>query len=282
MDFRILGPVEVFHDDRPVPLAGLRQERILAMLLVNQNRMVTTTELVDAMWPADPPATATNQVRNCVAALRRGLVQLGLPPSALLHKAHGYLLVVAPMDLDAARFTALVNAGRAAARQGLTEVAVDRLRAAQRLWRGPALAGLADDVLVLAGEAARLEELRLHALEDWMALELDAGRHHHCVAELTGLTRRYPLRERLQAILMLALYRCGRTAEALDVYERTRRRLRDEFAVEPGTELRDLWQLVLTGRPAHLTTPDYASAGRSYRAADRIHTGTARSHAGAA
>lgn len=261
MEFCVLGPTEVIDNGSPVRLAGARHERILAMLLLNAPRLVTVADLVDAVWATDPPATATSQVQNCVAALRRNLVSVGMPAGWLVRKSAGYLLTIPGEWYDAWCFSALLAKGRAAAGSGDLDGAVRSLRHAEALWRGPALAGLTADSLALQAEAARLEELRVQAVEERVALELTLGLHHQCLAELVGLAQRHPLREPLHRVLMLALQRCGRTVEALEVYERIRQRLADEFGVQPGTELREAHRLVLDDRAAtmHLLSSPMAA-----------------------
>jgi DNA-binding SARP family transcriptional activator len=262
VDFRVLGPVEVLHGEEPVRLDGPRQVRILAMLLINMGRLVTTAALVDVVWPASPPVTATSQVQNSVTALRRKLCGLGMPESWLVRKGGGYLLTIPSTQLDAVRYLALVREGRLLARAGHIELAIRDLRRAEDLWRGPALAGLTGDALAYQAEAVRLEELRLQALEKRLALELSVGLHHERLAELAGLAHGHPLRDRLQGALMLALHRCGRSAEALDVYDRASLRLAEEFGLEPSTELRDLRRLVLAeGRGLRPRSAGYAPDG---------------------
>ncbi|MGC9670840.1 AfsR/SARP family transcriptional regulator [Planosporangium sp. 12N6] len=248
MEFRILGPVEVVHGGEPVRLDGPRQERVLAMLLINRGRLVTIEALVDVVWPSNPPVTATNQVQNSVTALRRKLCGLGMPESGLVRKGAGYLLTIPDDQFDAAHYLALIRQGRLLARSGNTARAIRTLRRAEDLWCGPALAGLPGDALAFQSEAVRLEEIRLQALEERLVLEVNLGRHHECLAELAGLARGYPLREGLQGALMLALHRCGRSAEALEVYDRAQRRLAEEFGLEPSAGLRRLRQLVLSER----------------------------------
>jgi DNA-binding SARP family transcriptional activator len=248
MDFRVLGPVEVVADGAAIPLSGQRHERIIAMLLVSPNRLVTLADLVDVVWPASPPVTATSQVRNCVAALRRKLCGFGMPDDWLVRKGAGYVLAIDCELLDWWRFQSMVQQGRQQAHAGNVEVAVHLLRQAAELWRGPALAGLDEESMTLRAEAVRLEELRMQALEERFALQISLGQQHECLAELAAVAHRQPLRARLQISLMLALHRCGRSAEALGVYDRTRRSLADEYGLEPSPELRDIQHYVLTDR----------------------------------
>ncbi len=247
MEIRVLGPVEVIVDTVPLRLGGPRQERILATLVVSAGCLVATSVLVDVLWPARPPATARNQVQNCVGTLRRKLVAGGMPESDLTRKGPGYVLALDPRQLDVTRFVDMVGRARLLANAGRAEDAVCLLRQADELWRGPALAGLAEGAL--AGEALRMEELRMAAIEERIGLELSLGRHSLCVSELTALARAHPLRDRLQAELMVALHRCGRSADALYVFDRTRQLLNEEFGLEPGADLRRLQHLILTDSP---------------------------------
>jgi len=244
MDFRILGPLEVRNSIGEVPLGGRRQQRIMATLLVWGNQLVTATKLIDSVWPSAPPSTVRSQVNNCVAALRRTLVAAGLPAGALRRGPNGYVLGVDPAAFDRARFEDLVACARREARAGRRAEAAGGFRAAEALWRGPAIAGLADGVL--EGEALRLEELRWQAIEGRVELELNLGRHHELLPEMIALTRTHPGRDRLQAVLMLALHRSGRTADALAAFDHLRHLMRTELGLEPSSRLQALRQAILT------------------------------------
>jgi DNA-binding SARP family transcriptional activator/tetratricopeptide (TPR) repeat protein len=237
VEFRLLGPVEVLDGGGvPVRLAGRRERTILALLALAAGRVVSVDRMVDAVWESDPPQTARRQVHTCISVIRKAL-------GPIVHtREPGYLLGADSDDIDVARFDALVAAARTA--PGPRESA-ELLMRALALWRGPALDGLTG----LRAEAAALEERRLVIVEERVALELGLGRHAELVAELTGLVAAHPLRERLRAGLMLALHRCGRTAEALAVYRTTRRVLKDEFGVEPSAELRNLERAILAEDP---------------------------------
>ena len=243
MEFRILGPLEVRVAGRVLDLGGVRQRRVLAAMLLSPNRTVNATRLVEVAWDEDPPATARRQIQNRVAALRAVLTRHG----AFIDTTDaGYRLRVGPGELDAKVFEELVAKGRAA-----TDAAI--LREALELWRGPALAGLGG--MMLEREAAGLEERRLGVQEECLELELAEGGHARVVAELRTLVAEHPLRERFVKLLMLALYRSGRQAEALAAYRELARRLADELGVDPAPELRRQYEAVLREEAGHVAGP---------------------------
>jgi DNA-binding SARP family transcriptional activator len=242
MQLRILGPLELVADHGPVRIGGPREHVVLAALALRANRVVTVEYLIDAVWGQDPPTTARSQIQTCISGLRKVLDSASLP-DAIATSAAGYSLRVACDDLDSEKFTRLTAEARASAAANKIAAAALELRGALDLWYGPALAGLPSD-LVRRGAAA-LEEARLTALEERLRLDLELGRHAEVAGELSVLAAEYPLRERLQGFLMLAHYRSGRQAEALQVYRRARAALDAELGVEPGQELRDLEQAVL-------------------------------------
>jgi DNA-binding SARP family transcriptional activator len=240
MEFRLLGSLEVAERDRSLVLGGGKQRAVLADLLLHANAVVPVERLIDDLWGASPPATVAKSVQVYVSRLRKVLGE-----GRLVTRSPGYVLRVDPSELDVARFEALVGEARGAA----PEVAAVRLREALALWRGPPLADLAYEPFARA-EIARLEELRLVALELRFDAELATGRHAELVGELEALVAEHPLREGLHRRLMLALYRSGRQAEALEVYRRTRRVLVEELGVEPGRALQELERAILTQDPA--------------------------------
>lgn len=242
MEFRVLGPLEVRAGGRVIDVGGVRQRRILAALLVHPNRAVSLSRLVEVAWDHDPPATARRQVQNRVATLRRVLTPAG---GSIDVCDSGYRLQVESGALDAVAFDRLVKRGRAAVDPKL-------LREALLLWRGPALSGLGGTVL--DREATRLEESRLAVLEECLELELAEGGHGRIVPELRTLIAEHPLRERFVGLLMVALYRCGRQAEALAAYAVLASRLAEELGIDPGSELRRLHEAVLREDPS-LATP---------------------------
>src|SRR5689334_7813731 len=213
MDFRILGPLEVRDRGGSVQLRGRKPRALLAVLVLHAGEAVTSDALIDALWGERPPRTARAALQNYVALLRRTL-----GPGLVESHAGGYVLEAAPDQIDLGRFERLTaEAGAAEA-----EERVAKLREALALWRGPALADLAFEPFA-AQEGPRLEELRTTALEDLVDAELAAGAGPALVTELEELISEHPFRERLRGQLMLALYRSGRQAEALEAYQETRR-----------------------------------------------------------
>jgi DNA-binding SARP family transcriptional activator len=236
VEFRILGPLEVVEQGRPLALGGARQRALLALLLTRANEVVSTDRLIDALWGERAPGAAGNALQYHVSRLRKLLA----PVDAIVTKEPGYLIRVGPDDLDLLRFERLAEEGQ----RSSPEAAARLLREALALWRGPALADVAHESFAQA-EILRLEELRLVALERRIDADLELGSDAELVAELEALVREHPLRERPRAQLMLALYRSGRQAEALEVYRQTRRLLVDELGIEPSPALHELEQAIL-------------------------------------
>ena len=248
MEFRLLGPLEVWHEGRALELRGLKRRAVLALLLVHANEVVSRDRLIDELWEEHPPANASAALQNHISRLRKDL-----GPELLLTKESGYLLSVDPDALDVWQFERLVaEAGELPAPERRA-----KLDEALALWRGHALADLLQEQ-TLAIESARLEGLRLSALERRIEADLELGRHEQLVPELEALVAAQPLREHPRALLILALYRCGRQAEALEAYRETRRVLVDELGIDPGPELRELEQAILRQDPA-LTVPAAAA-----------------------
>ncbi|MFE4360786.1 BTAD domain-containing putative transcriptional regulator [Kitasatospora sp. NPDC056800] len=249
MEFRILGSLEVWTGDgRRIPSEGSRQERLLAALLLNADSSVPVARLVDTVWDERPPATATRQVRNLAGVLRRRFAEADPDaPPVLLTDGRGYRITLTGHRLDARDFTDRLALARAEAAAGRAPEAVDGLRSALALWRGPALDGLAVDAD--APGAVALDELRLTAWEECLDLELALGRHRTAVPELTALVADHPLRERFTGQLMRALHGSGRTPEGLAAYRRFAERLADELGLDPGPELRALHLELLATEP---------------------------------
>src|SRR5215218_1862605 len=243
MEFRILGPVEVLENGRAVSLGGRKQRAVLALLVLNANKVVSSERLIDLLWGERPPATAATALQGHVSGLRKAL-----GAEAIATRRPGYVLDAEPAEIDLARFEGLRGEARRAFDGGDPGVASDKLREALALWRGDALADIAFEPSVHA-EAARLEDLRLVALEDRIDADLALGRAGELSGELERLAAADPLRERLWAQLMLSLYRSGRQAEALDAYQRARRTLVSELGIEPGPALRDLERRILNQDP---------------------------------
>jgi DNA-binding SARP family transcriptional activator len=233
VEFRILGPLELRDGDRVVPLGGIRRRAVLALLLLDANRVVSVERLVDGVWGDAPPASALASLQNHLARLRQ---ELG---DRLVTQSPGYALRVSDGELDLDRFERLVDDARAAE----PAVAAERLARALALWRGAALADLAGEPAARA--AAHLDELRLAALEDRIEADLELGRHGALVSELEELVAKEPYRERLRRQLILVLYRSGRQADAAEAYTQARRTFVDELGTEPGRELQELHRAVL-------------------------------------
>jgi DNA-binding SARP family transcriptional activator len=239
VEFRILGPLEVWHEGRPVHVEGAKERALLAFLLLHAGEQVSVDRLIDELWGESPPATARKSVQVRVAGLRRAI-----RGDVLLTHGDGYLLRLEPNQLDLHRFEQLLCDGSEALAVGDASAGLATLKEALGLWRGAALADFAYESFAQRA-IARLEELRVHALELRMEAQLQLGLHAGVVAELEGLVVEHPFRERLRAQLMLALYRDARQAEALDVYRRTRAEFVEELGIEPGPALRQLHQAIL-------------------------------------
>ena len=244
MQFRILGPLEVERTGGPLTLGGAKQRAVLAVLLLRANRVVSRDRLVDAVWGERAPETAYSALQGYVSALRKTL-----GADLILTRAPGYVLETAPTSVDLGRFESLVAEGSTALAAGKAGRAAARLREALDLWRGEPLADL-DSLGFVQIERVRLGELRLSAIEERLDADLALGRHAELVAEIRVLVGEHPLRERLRAQLMLALYRSGRQAEALDVYQQGRRLLAEELGLEPGEALKRLEHAILEHDPA--------------------------------
>ena len=233
MEFRILGPLEVVEEGREVALGGARQRALLAILLTRVNEVVSTDRLIDELWGEAAPRTALNTLQFYVSQLRKAL-----GADRIVTRPPGYTIRVDPGELDLERFERLLEQGGS-----------ERLREALDLWRGPALADFSYERFAQA-EITRLEELRLAALEERIEADLAVGRHAQLAGELEALIVEHPLRERLRAQRMLALYRSGRQAEALDAYQEARRTLVEELGIEPGPVLQQLEKAMLVQDPA--------------------------------
>jgi YVTN family beta-propeller protein len=250
--FRLLGPLEVSDGTDPIRLAEGRQRSVLVLLLLHRNEAVASERLIDALWGEAPPARAAKMLQNHVGQVRRALRDRD--GRRLQTRGHAYALQVREGELDVDRFEELVRAGGEALARGRPANAAARLREALALWRGPPLADVAYEAFA-QGEIARLEELHSVALEQRIDADLALGRHADLVGELEALVRRQPLRERLRGQLMVALYRCGRQADALAAYQQARRTLLDGLGVEPGPALRELQAAILRQDPELAPAP---------------------------
>ncbi len=248
VEFKILGDTQVLVDGRPLAIGGPRTRAVLAMLAVSAGRIVAADVLQDELWPGQPAERAAANLQVRLSELRGALRAAG-EDRRLVTRPPGYLLAAGAEEVDAASFEALLTRGRDELLAGDARAAADRLRAALALWRGPALTDLAD-VPFARAEAARLDEARLDALELRVEAELGCGGGPELVAELELLTTTHPLRERLWAQRMLALYRAGRQADALGCYTDLRELLADELGIEPGHEVRRVQALILRQDPS--------------------------------
>ena len=251
MEFQVLGPFEVRREGGPVPLGPAKQRTLLAILLVRANEIVSSDRLIEELWP-EPPDTAGNALQVYVHKLRKALEperRRGESAELLITRAPGYMLRVEPDQLDAGRFARLLGEGRAASEAGDPATAARTLAQALELWRGPAYADFAYDPFAQA-EIARLEELRLDAVEDRIEADLALGGAAELVGELEALIGDNPLRERLRGQLMLALYRAGRQADALEAYDEARRTLDEELGLAPSPPLQRLQTDILRQAPA--------------------------------
>jgi DNA-binding SARP family transcriptional activator/tetratricopeptide (TPR) repeat protein len=248
-DVRLLGPLEIESDGHPVAVGGPRQRRLLVALLVNANAVVPVSRLVDVLWET-PPASAQQQIHNAVGALRRALADVA--DIEIVTGPAGYKITVPGSIIDSVRFDLAVDEARAAVAQDRVDDAVALLSGALAEWRGPALAGLADRQL--AGVACRLDEQRLAAIELLMTMRLRRGESTGLVGELFELVTEQPLRESLRASLMLALWRSGRQADGLAVFQEGRRLLAEELGLDPGPALWALHEQILTGTAEPVAT----------------------------
>jgi ABC-type transport system substrate-binding protein/DNA-binding SARP family transcriptional activator len=243
LEFRVLGPVEVRSGSRTLALGGPKQRALLAILILNAGRAVSTAQLIDDLWGAQPPATADHTVEAYISRIRR-LLRAEASGDLLLTQPPGYLLRIDPDRVDAVWFQRRVAKGEAALDRGDAEAAAQLLGSALALWRGAPLADVGEPPFAAAA-AQRLEDLRLAALEKRIEAELQTGRHRELVPELEALTGAHPFRETFHGQLMLALYRSGRQADALAAYRRTRTQLMEELGIEPGQHLQRLEQAIL-------------------------------------
>jgi YVTN family beta-propeller protein len=267
MDVRILGPLEVWRPEGDAAELGGRQQRlVLAMLVLHRNEIVSVDRLIDVVWGERAPASAAKSIQILISRLRKALEPAAMggpgdsPGSGIRTLANGYVLEIAPGDLDVDRFQRHVEQGRRALAAGEFEKASEALAKGLSLWRGEPLADFAYESFAQS-EIRRLEELRLGAVEERIDAELGVGRVDEVTPELQALVAQHPTRERLRGQLMLALYRSGRKAEALRVYEDARRTLSEELGLEPSETLRRLHGDVLTDEPT-LSAPKRAVLGR--------------------
>jgi YVTN family beta-propeller protein len=267
VDFRILGPLEVSDQGREPAIAAGKQRALLAILLLHANEVVSNDRLIEELWGERAPGSAAKRLQVHVSRLRHALERDDGDgaDSVVVTRGGGYLIRVEPGELDLERFERMLEEGSVALADRDPERALELLREALALWRGPPLAEFAYEPFAQQ-EIARLEELHLTALEQRIDAELTLGRHAQLIAELETLVKRQPFRERLRAQLMLALYRSGRQAEALQAYQQARRTLVEELGIEPSRELEELQRAILAQDPV-LDAPAAASIATSQEGA---------------
>ncbi len=249
VQFRILGPIEALVDGYSAALGGPKQRALLALLLVNRRRVMTAEQLIDGLWGETPPASALQSLQVYVHGLRRALGSERIETAG-----RGYRVVVTEDELDLDRFERTLERGRAALEGGRADDAADDLGEALAVWRGPALADLPEESR-RAADAESLEELRLTALELRYQAELACGRHDEVVPELEKLTAEHPYRERFLEQRLLALYRSGRQADALEVYRNARELLTEDLGLDPSPALQELERAILRQEPS-LAAPE--------------------------
>jgi len=279
LEFGLLGPLVVRQNGTELALRRGRERAVLAALLLAANRIVAVDMIAEVLWGDEPPPSAPMAVRNYIGRLRRALGQAG--PQRISTHPGGYLIRMGDGELDLARFESLLASTRAAARGDSWEQAGNQAREALALWRGEPLAGVESATLKLR-EAPRLAELRLQAEELGLEARLRLGGHDEAAAELRRLAAVHPLREHVHALLMLALYRCSRQADALAAYQQVRTRLVEELGAEPGAELRKLHQQILGADPAPDLARHPAAAPAAGPGATTVATAQARAGDGRA
>jgi DNA-binding SARP family transcriptional activator len=241
MEFRILGPVGLWSNDQEVLLNGAKQRTIMAALLLARGRVLSDHQIGQMLWGNRPPETYQAQIYTYASRLRQ---RLG-PSAEITRRGSGYVMRLLSARFDFADFQTLTRLGHGELLSGHYGEAAEMLRAALTLWRGPALSDVTD--FLAEAEVPALEEARMDAVELRIEADLALGRHVQLISELTGLVAGAPLRERLRAQLMVALYRADRQAEAFAVFEEGRRQLEEQLGVDPGRALRDTYQAILTG-----------------------------------
>lgn len=254
MEFRILGPLEVSDDGRDLALGAGKRRALLADLLLHHGEVLTNERLVDDLWGASPPENAVKAVQVHVSRLRHTLAPGG-GHGPIRTRGRGYALDATAHDLDAVRFEHLAGAAVAARRDGAPQHTLELAAEGLALWRGPPLGDLASEDFARVG-AARLQELRMALVQERVEAALELGRHAELVPELEALVAEHPYHERLRELSMLALYRSGRQADALEQFAAARRTLSGELGIEPGEGLRELHAAVLRqddglATPAH-------------------------------
>jgi len=269
MDFGLLGPIVVRYSDAVLPIPYGKQRVILAVLLLRSGKIISAEDLMDLIWDGNPPPSARPALHNYIKRLRQALGEGGR--ARIKTTGPGYLIEIAPCELDLARFDLMCTAGREAAAGGKWEQSAAQLSAALSLWRDRPLLDIQCQRLTTS-EVPPLFERKAQAIEEHIDASLHLGRHRRVIPELQQLISAEPLRERFSALLMLALYRAGRQADALAAYQATRRALIDELGVEPGKEVREMQQKILAADP-RLDLPSEAAVpvgGTESRGGQRV------------
>ena len=264
LQIALLGPVEARVDGRPVALGGQRPRALFALLALMGGRVVTTDQLIDEMWGDEPPARARDSLQMHVSRLRKWLAEAGIDGGRLVSQAGGYLLDLRPGERDVDRWQQALGRARGARADGQPQLAREWVEEALAVWRGQPLGGVSTNSL-LAAERARLEEERLAAIIEGIELDLELGRHGELLGQLEALVIAHPFKERLVELQMLALYRCGRQADALAAFQAARGRFVDQLGIEPSQPLRDLHDDVLK-HSAELSSPVDKAAERAVEA----------------
>ncbi|MGH3939758.1 MAG: BTAD domain-containing putative transcriptional regulator [Pseudonocardiaceae bacterium] len=250
MDFRVLGPVEIIEDGRNVVPTAPKPRQVISLLLLRRNAVVQATELIDELWEGGPPASAMTTLQTYIYKLRKILMKYGAE-EILRTLPGGYMLTVPDSSIDLQRFEWDAQAGQALLEGGDPADAAEVLGRALSMWRGPTLVDVVQGEL-LSSYVTRLEELRFRTLELRIEADLQLGRHRELIGELKSLTRTHSLHEHLHASLMIALYRSGRRHEALEVYRVLRGNMIEDLGLEPGPELKQLHQTLLSDSPPGL------------------------------
>jgi DNA-binding SARP family transcriptional activator len=265
MRFNVLGPLEIVEDNSSIELPSHNQRATLGFLLLCPNRVVGTNQLINALWGYDTPASARKMLQNAVAGLRDVLPSKGKDKDvALVTRSPGYVLRVEPDLVDLGRFRRLSVKGRAELNAGQHAAAARTLHEALSLWRGSALEDLTESGIAWP-ELVALQNQRQDTFEDWAEVALATGHHYELVGQLEVALDAEPLRERLCRLAMLALYRCGRQADALEAYGRTRAMRQETHGSDIGPELRGLERAILDHDPS--LTPPTANRGCYVRTA---------------
>jgi DNA-binding SARP family transcriptional activator len=263
LEFSLLGPLAVATEDGPVDLGAPKHRALLALLLLEPGRVVSVDRLIDQLWHGEPPAAATSTLQAYVSNLRRVLEpdrKAGAPAAVLVTRPPGYLLDIAPEQVDVARFERNISSAIDARELGRLDDAGVFLADALSLWRGQPLADVAYESWAQV-ECERLKELHLAALETQLTVDLDRGRHTSVAVEAERLAKEYPVRERFRELLMVALYRSGRQADALRAYQDARDVLVEELGIEPGPALRQLEERILAQDPSLAWQPPATASG---------------------